>query len=66
MTKIIHLRTPQRNCTSASINPVTKQNVVAISTAQRVPVPKAYLAESGLLDRIRVWIDEGGGGGDIQ
>jgi hypothetical protein len=66
MTKIMHLPTPQRDRGSAPMKPVAMQNVVAIRTLRRVPMIRARQAELELLDRIRIWINEGGGGGDVQ
>ncbi len=66
MTKIMHLPAPQRNITLVPMNPAGRQNVVAIRTFQRDPMRRAYHPESELLDRIQVWINEGGRGGDIQ
>ncbi len=66
MTKIMHLPIPQRNLASAPMNPVGRQNVVAIRTSQRSPMAKARHAEKELLDRIQVWINEGGRGDDVR
>jgi hypothetical protein len=40
--------------------------VLAIGTPTEAPMTKARHAELELLDRVRIWINEGGGGGDVQ
>jgi hypothetical protein len=66
MTKIMHLPTPYRDRGPAPVRPVTMQNVLAIGTPTEAPMTKARHAELELLDRVRIWINEGGGGGDVQ
>jgi hypothetical protein len=65
MTKIIPLPASRRDCGPA-VTPITVQNVVAIGTPSDVPITRVRNVELELLDRIRIWINEGGGGGDVQ
>jgi hypothetical protein len=41
-------------------------NVLAIGAPADAPVTKARHAQLELLDRVQIWINEGGGGGDVQ
>jgi hypothetical protein len=66
MTRIMHLTTPHRDRGSAPVKPVTMQNVLAIGSPLDAPMTKPRHAELELLDRVRIWINEGGGGGDVQ
>lgn len=66
MTRIMHLKTQHRDRSSAPMKPVTMQNVLAIRTPPDAPMTTTRQGESELLDRIRTWINEGGGGGDVQ
>ena len=66
MAKIMHLQTSHRDCGSAPLKPVTMPNVLAIGAPADAPVTKARHAQLELLDRVQIWINEGGGGGDVQ
>lgn len=66
MTKIMHLQASHRDRSSAPVKPLTMPNVLAIGAPADAPTTKARPAELELLDRIRIWINEGGGGGDVQ
>lgn len=66
MRKIVHLPTPRRDPGSEPTKPVAMQNVIAIRTLPDAPMTAARQTELDLLDRIRIWINEGGGGADVQ
>ncbi len=66
MTRTMPLPMPRRNLALAPMKPVARPNVVTTATFQWDPMTRTYHPESELLDRIRVWVNEGGSGGDIQ
>jgi hypothetical protein len=66
MTKIIHLPTSHRDRGSAPKMPASMENIVAIRMLRAVSVTGARRAEGELLDRVWIWINESGWGGDIQ
>ena len=66
MRRTMHLPPPRRAPGSAPTKAVVIQNMRAIRTPPGVPMPRLRRADLELLDRIAIWINEGGAGGDVQ
>jgi len=66
MKTIMHRSTPHRAHGSPPVKALITQNVVARRTEPEAAITGPFQVESKLSDRIRIWVNEVGGGDELR